>query len=105
MIEGEGKIALDVKNAIQEALRAGVINRIQEGDKVYLYSAINGMRQKVTKGVPQFYKSKAKNGQPMMVPNDTLKFPELFDNDFDTEHYLERIKDTAEILAGVIKNE
>ena len=105
MIEGEGKIALDVQNAVQEALKAGVINRIQEGDKIYLYNAVNGMRQKVVKGVPQFYKSKAKAGQPMMVENDTLKFPELFDNDFDVNHYLERIQDTAEILAGVVKDE
>jgi DNA polymerase elongation subunit (family B) len=101
MREGEGKIALDVQNAVREALNAKVINRIQEGDKIYLYNAVNGERQKKAKGELQFYK----DGRPKMEKNTILKFPELFANDFNVEHYLERIKDTAMILAGVINNE
>lgn len=101
MIEGEGKIALDVQNAINEALASRIINRIQEGDKIYLYNALNGERQKKAKGELLFYK----DGRPKMEKNNILKFPELFSNDFDTEHYLARIEDTTEILAGVIKSE
>lgn len=99
--DGERKNEIDIQNAINEALNKGIINRIQEGDKIYLYNALNGMRQKKTKGELQFYK----DGRPKMEKNDILKFPELFDNDFDTEHYLDRIDATVEILSGVLKHE
>lgn len=99
--EGERKNEIDVQNAINEALEAKVINRIQEGDKVYVYNAISGMRQKKAKGELLFYK----DGRPKMEENTILKFPELFANDFNVEHYLDRIQDTAKILAGVINHE
>lgn len=87
-------------NAIDEAIRKGVLSGKQEGDKVWLYLAIDGERQKVVKGEWAFYK---KDNSPIMIPNDVYRVPELWNGkDQHIMYYLERIYDTTSILENVI---
>lgn len=88
-----------VIDAINRGLEAGVLKSIQQGDKIYLYQTINGMKQKMKKGEPQFYK---KTGEPMLEPNKILKLTDLYNNDADTEHYIERVNDTLRILENIL---
>lgn len=87
-----------VLDACNEAIKAGVIGKIQEGDKVYLYQAIDGEVQKVTKGEKVFLK----DGTPKMVENKVLRFPELYNNDMDKWHYVQRVYNTLKILENVV---
>lgn len=86
-------------DAINEGIETKTIKPVQEGDKIYLYQAIDGQKQKMVKGEPQFYK---KTGLPMMVENAVLRLPELWKKDHDVAHYLKRVHDTASILKNVI---
>ena len=70
----------------------------QIGDKVFLYSVIDGMKQAEAKGEPVFLKS----GKPKMVENKILRRAELFDGDYDKWHYAKRVYDTVKILENVI---
>lgn len=87
-----------VLDACNNAIKQGVIGKIQEGDKIWLYQAIDGEIQKVTKGKPVFLK----DGTPKMVENQILKFPELYADDIDNWHYVKRCYDTLSILGNVI---
>lgn len=71
---------------------------IQEGDKYYMYTAVDGVKQKIVKGEPQFNKK----GEPTMVKNAILKLPEEWDNDEDIDHYLKRVYNIIEILQNVL---
>jgi DNA polymerase I len=71
----------------------------REGDKVYIYNAVDGMRQVITKDVPQFYK---KTGLPKMERNSLLKLVSNYSNDFDKLHYLQRLTDTLHIFELVV---
>ena len=71
----------------------------QIGDKVYLYSAIDGMKEKMSKGKVVTLKS---TGKPKMIENKILKRVELFDGDYDKWHYTKRVYDTIKILENVI---
>lgn len=72
---------------------------IQEGDKVYLFSTINGVKQKIEKGEPVFLK----DGTPKMIPNKILKLSKNWiPGEEDKEHYLNRVYSTLEILSNVI---
>ena len=70
----------------------------REGDKFYLYTALDGKRQKIVKGEPVFLK----NGEPSMVPNNILKCVEDWSNDAYREHYIKRVHDTISILENVL---
>ena len=73
---------------------------VQAGDKVWLYTAIDGERQHLVKGEPFIYK---KTGLPKMIPNDVNRVPELWNvKDQDTLYYLERVFDTTTILENII---
>lgn len=74
---------------------------VQEGDKIYLYSAIDGEIQDVKKGEPQFYK----DGRPKMVENKVLRQIDEFDGNYDCLHYVKRVYDTLNILKTVIDME
>ncbi len=88
-----------VMDAIDETIKAGIIEGIQEGDKVWLYSAINGEVQQTAKGELQFYK----DGRPKMEPNYILRDVRMHSaQDQDIEHYVSRVLDTAMILSNVI---
>lgn len=70
----------------------------QIGDKVYLYSAIDGMKQAIVKSEPYFLKS----GKPKMVENKVLRLVDIFDGDYDKFHYIKRVYNTIKILENVI---
>jgi hypothetical protein len=73
---------------------------LREGDKYLIYNAVDGTRQIVVKGEPQFYK---KTGLPKTEPNTFLKRAELWTKgDEDKDHLLERIWKTLEIFSAVI---
>lgn len=75
---------------------------VQEGDKVYLFSKIDGMIQKVVKGEPVF----SKKGIPSMVPNKVLKLTKKWiQGEEDKGHYLLRVYDTLLIMENVIPKE
>jgi len=71
---------------------------VREGDKVYLYNAIEGEIQDTKKGELQYYK----DGKPKMIPNYILKQMEEFDGNYDKMHYIERVYKTMDILKTVI---
>ena len=73
----------------------------REGDKFYVYTAIDGEKQDVKKGEPVFNKK----GEPKMVKNSILKVVEEFANDEDTEHYTKRVYMTLDILKNVVDME
>lgn len=85
-------------DACMEAIEKGITDGIQEGDKIYLYKAIDGETQKIAKGEPVFLK----NGTPKMIPNEILKFPELYSKDHAGWHYVERVYKTLNIMDKVI---
>ena len=86
--------------AINEAIEKKVLSGVQAGDKVWLYTAIDGERQHLVKGEPFIYK---KTGLPKMIPNDVNRVPELWNGkDQDTLYYLERVFDTTTILENII---
>lgn len=70
----------------------------QEGDKVYLYSAIDGMKQDSRKGELVFLK----NGSPKMVENHILKKIDRWSGDHDKLHYVERVYQTLKIFENVV---
>lgn len=87
-------------NAISEAVAKGVMSAVQEGDKVYLYVAIDGKRPKMAKGQPVVLK---KTGEVKMIPNDIYRVPELWNGkDQDTMGYLSRVYDTSCILENIM---
>lgn len=94
------------KDAIDEAIEKGIIDGIQEGDKIWVYTAIDGTKQKMVKGVPQFYKSKARKGEPMLVEKSINRFPELWNGkDHDKWHYVGRVHATLELFESIIDDE
>lgn len=70
----------------------------KEGDKFWLYSAIDGEKQDVKKGEPVFLK----DGTPKMVDNCILKLNEDWSGDEDKWHYVKRVYMTLEILKNVL---
>lgn len=71
---------------------------VSEGDKVYVYSAIDGEVQKVVKGESLVYA----NGSPVMVPNTILRTPEKWSGNEDKFHYVERVHDCLSIFEFLI---
>jgi hypothetical protein len=70
----------------------------REGDKYFLYTALDGMRQKVAKGEPVFLK----NGDPSLIPNNILKLTEEWSGDEYKEHYVKRVYMTLCILENLL---
>ena len=70
-----------------------------EGEKIFVYNAIDGEIQEVKKGVPVFYK---RTGEPKMIPNRILKMVEDYDGNYDKEHYVKRVWKTLDILKNVL---
>jgi DNA polymerase elongation subunit (family B) len=73
----------------------------REGDKVWVYNAIDGEVQKEVKGELQFYK----DGRPKMEANHVLRNVDNFDGNYDKEHYLSRVYATVSILENVLDME
>ena len=92
VLEGEG--------TRQKKQRAAIGDKyVQEGDKLFMYPAISGLKQKSAKGKLKFYK---KTGLPMMEPNRIVRLLENWNNDIDTQHLMGRVFDTAMILESVL---
>lgn len=62
----------------------------QEGDKVYVYDAIDGMIQATEKGELKFLK----DGSPKMIPNRILKTIDQYSNDYIPAKLIKRVFDT-----------
>jgi DNA polymerase elongation subunit (family B) len=73
----------------------------REGDKVWVYNAIDGEIQKVSKGELQFYK----DGRPKMEINQVLRNIKNFDGNYDVDHYLGRVYATVKILENILDME
>jgi hypothetical protein len=73
-------------------------SEVQEGDKIWVYSAIEGMKQDSAKGELIF----SKKGVPKMVENCVLKQTSQWSGDEDKLHYVERVYKTLCILENVI---
>lgn len=82
----------------QKVLDALHGRQVQEGDKVFMFSDIDGERQKIAKGEPVFLKS----GEPKMEPNRILRLVEDYQDSYDLEHYLKRVWMTVNILQNVV---
>lgn len=70
----------------------------REGDKVWVYNAIDGEVQVESKGEPVFYK----DGRPKMEPNQVLRNIKDFDGSYNKDHYLGRVYATIKILENVL---
>lgn len=92
---------LKVLNAIKESINKGIIEGIQEGDKVWLYNSIAGEIQDKKKGELIFYK----DGRPKMIPNYILKDVRLWNHDEDKLHYVDRVHSTVKILSSLLDME
>ena len=82
----------------QKVLNAVRHKSPKEGDKFWLYSAIDGEKQDVKKGERVFLK----DGTPKMVDNCILKLNEDWSGDEDKWHYVKRVYMTLEILKNVL---
>lgn len=85
-------------DAINETISKGIIERVSEGDKVWLYTTVNGEIQKKAKGELVFYK----DGRPNMIPNVILRDVRLYNNDAYQKYYVNRVYNTLEILEKVL---
>lgn len=75
------------------------LDTVQEGDKVWLYNAIDGVIPDVDKeGVHK----KDRKGNLKYKPNKILKTPEKWTGDHDVEHYMKRLIATLKILENVL---
>ena len=72
---------------------------VNMGDKVWLYSAIDGVKQAMSKGEPVFYK---KSGEPKLVPNTILKLQNQWVGDENKNHYVSRVFKTLMILENIL---
>lgn len=98
-VEGDRKNELDIRKAVDETIEKNIVEAVQEGDKVWLYSAIEGQIQAVAKGELVFLK----DGSPKMIDNCILRDIRLWDGkDQDVLHYVSRVYKTLEILDTVI---
>lgn len=93
LLEGTRKNETSVLDAIPD------LSQVREGDKIFIYRAIDGERQIVTKDGPQFYK---KTGLPKMEPNSYIKQVQFYTNDADKMHYYKRCYDTLSIFEEVL---
>lgn len=92
LLQGTRKNETDVLDAIPD------LSQVREGDKIFIYRAVDGERQVVVKGEPQFYK---RTGLPKMERNSFLKQVQFYSNDADPEHYLNRVLSTMNIFSAV----
>ena len=91
VLEGERKNETKIMDALEGQV-------LQEGDKVWVYSAIDGLTQVYAKGEPVFLK----NGEPKMEENCILKIPTVWTKDEDKLHYVQRVYKTLEIFSNIL---
>lgn len=82
----------------QKVLDAVKHKNPREGDKFWLYTALDGMKQAIAKGEKVFLKS----GEPKMVENRILKCEDEWSGDEDKVHYTKRVYMTLSILENLL---
>jgi len=92
LLESDRKTESKVRDALEGEI-------LQEGDKVWVYAAIDGEIQDVVKGEPQFYK---KTGLPKMIENKILKTPDKWVQDDNKFHYAQRVYTALELFSDII---
>lgn len=90
LLEGTRKNETKVLDAIDSSFR--------EGDKVWLYNAIDGEIQDSSKGELKFYK----DGRPKMIPNEILVQVKNWNGNENKLHYVGRVYATLCILENVL---
>lgn len=120
LLTSERKNETDIVDAIPD------LSQVREGDKIFIYKAVDGMRQvmedetyteevfdeakgkvvkkkvKTGKKVPAFHKVGPRKGQPKMEPNVFYKQTKFFNNDVDNLHYVGRVYSTLSIFKNVL---
>ena len=100
VLNPETPATVNIKNSIDHALKNKYIEGYSEGDKIWVFTAIDGLKQKITKGKPVFIK---KTGEPKMIENKVLRFPEAWNkSNHDKWHYVERVWKTMNILNTIV---
>lgn len=92
------KKVLDPTRTNEQKILDAVDDDIREGDKVYLYTALDGLKQKIVKGELVFKKS----GEPHMVENLVLKQTKDWIKDEHKMHYIKRVHMTMNIFKEVL---
>jgi DNA polymerase elongation subunit (family B) len=87
-----------VLDAVQETIDKGIVESVQEGDKIWVYNCIKGDIQVKAKGELVYFK----DGRPKMKPNAVLRDVRLWEKDQDPLHYVSRVYSTVEILTNVL---
>jgi hypothetical protein len=87
-----------VLDACREAINSSILSGIQEGDKIFIYQTIDGVKPRIVKGIPV----KRKDGSITMVPNKIWRVPELYKNDSDSDHYIARMYKTLGIIENIV---
>lgn len=96
LLNGEGEAQIKLRDSISGEL-------LQQGDKFYVYPAVVGETQQLTKGKPQFYKQGKELGMPKMKPNRVYKLIKHYDPlDVDTRHLMNRLYSTIKILENIL---
>lgn len=98
MMEGSTVAGQKAYDACLDAIEKNVIAGVQEGDKIWVYTAVDGEKQKQVNGEPVFLK----DGTPKMVKNSILKFPQLYNQDHDSWHYVGRVYSTLKIFETIL---
>ena len=75
---------------------------VREGDKIYLYTALDGQIPDVKNKTGAAYCPLDKDLKPKMVDNNILKMQENWTNDEYNIHYVERVYKTVDILKNVV---
>lgn len=78
---------------------------IREGDKVWLYNALDGKIPQVLKVTGEAYCPLVKNRYPKMIDNRILKVIDSWDGDEEVLHYTKRVHSTLDILKNVLDME
>lgn len=85
----------------QKILDAIDIQSVQEGDKVFLYTALDGDKDVLKGGEVQTYA----DGTVKREPNSVLKLTANWAHDENKEHYVKRVWSTLNILKNVLDME
>jgi DNA polymerase elongation subunit (family B) len=91
LLTGEGTTEAKLREAIQA-------EQLSQGDKFYIYPAIDGLTQAIVKNEPVFYR----NGEPKLIPNRVYRLTKYHADNVDIEHLFKRLFDTVSILKPVL---
>lgn len=82
----------------EKVLKALEGKEFSEGDKIWLFSDIDGEVQAQAKGEPLTFK----DGRPKMVTNEILRCVEDFEGSYNLTHYIKRVFKTNDIFSNLL---